>query len=128
MQTWLNNQIAADFRTTEGAPMLMSIEREQTQRLIDYLDVIKTPHKNVKDPEQNKRDFKQFYHQYDIRRGKNFRETFPKEFVDFFDSIDTELPTQDEILSGNYRATTGYIPIHPAEDPSKEVFVNPDLE
>jgi hypothetical protein len=73
LQVWLDNQIAMDSRTSDGKQMLMSIEREQTQRLIDYLDVIKTPHKNVKDIEQNRRDFKQFYAQYDVRRGKNFR-------------------------------------------------------
>jgi hypothetical protein len=128
LQVWLDEQIAKDERSTAGSPLLMHIEREQTQRLIDYLDVIKTPHKNVKDPEQNKRDFKQFYHQYDIRRGKDFRNTFPQEFVDFFDSIDTELPTQTEITTGQYRDGTGYIPIHPAEDPSKDVFINPDLQ
>jgi len=128
LQVWLDKQIAEDIKTTSGMPILMHIEREQTQRLIDYLDVIKTPHKNVKDPEQNKRDFKQFYHQYDIRRGKDFRSTFPKEFVDFYDSIDTELPTSTEITTGKYRDGTGYIPIHPAEDPSKDVFFNPDLQ
>jgi len=128
LQVWLDEQIAKDERSTAGSPLLMHIEREQTQRLVDYLDVIKTPHKNVKDPEQNKRDFKQFYHQYDIRRGKDFRSTFPKEFVDFYDSIDTELPTNTEITTGQYRDGTGYIPIHPAEDPSKDVFFNPDLQ
>lgn len=128
LQVWLDEQIAKDERSTAGSPLLMHIEREQTQRLVDYLDVIKTPHKNVKDPEQNKRDFKQFYHQYDIRRGKDFRTTFPKEFVDFYDSIDTELPTNTEITTGQYRDGTGYIPIHPAEDPSKDVFFNPDLQ
>ena len=128
LQVWLDEQIAKDERTTGGSPILMHIEREQTQRLIDYLDVIKTPHKNVKDPEQNKRDFKQFYHQYDIRRGKDFRNTFPQDFVDFYDSIDTDLPTETEITTGQYSDGTGYIPIHPAEDPSKDVFVNPDLQ
>jgi hypothetical protein len=128
LQVWLDKQIAEDAKTSKGAPILMHIEREQTQRLIDYLDVIKTPHKNVKDPEQNRRDFKQFYHQYDVRRGKNFRETFPQEFVDFFDSIETELPTSDEIVSQDYRTEVAVIPIYAAEDPSKDVFVNPDLE
>jgi hypothetical protein len=128
LQEWLNKQIAADYRTTRGEQMLMSIEREQTQRLIDYLDVIKTPHKNVKDPEQNKRDFKQFYHQYDIRRGKDFRSTFPPEFVQWYDSIETDLPTRDEVLTGQYRDGVNHIPDHPPEDPSKDVFVNPDLQ
>lgn len=127
LQVWLNKQIELDYRTKDGKQMLMSIEREQTQRLIDYLDVIKTPHKNVKDPEQNKRDFKQFYHQYDVRRGKNFRATFPPEFVQWFDSIETDLPTQQEILTGQYRDGVNHIPDHPPEDPSKDVFVNPDL-
>lgn len=128
LQVWLDEQIAKDEKSSKGSPLLMHIEREQTQRLIDYLDVIKTPHKNVKDPEQNKRDFKQFYHQYDIRRGKDFCNTFPKEFVDFYNSIDTDLPTETEITTGQYRDGTGYIPIHPAEDPSKDVFFNPDLQ
>jgi hypothetical protein len=128
LQVWLDNQIAMDSRTSDGKQMLMSIEREQTQRLIDYLDVIKTPHKNVKDIEQNRRDFKQFYAQYDVRRGKNFRATFPPEFVAFYDSIQTELPTADEINSGNYRQGVDLIPDHPPEDPSKDVFFNPDLQ
>jgi hypothetical protein len=127
LQKWLNLQIHLDERTTDGMPILMSIEREQTQRLIDYLDVIKTPHKNVKDPEQNMRDFKQFYSQYDIRRAKNFRETFPPEFVEWYDSIDTEVPTSAEVITGNYREGMDLVPEHPPEDPSKEEFINPDL-
>lgn len=127
LQKWLNMQIHLDERTTDGMPILMSIEREQTQRLIDYLDVIKTPHKNVKDPEQNMRDFKQFYSQYDIRRAKNFRETFPAEFVEWFDSIDTEVPSSAEVITGNYREGMDLVPEHPPEDPSKEEFINPDL-
>jgi hypothetical protein len=127
LQRWLNMQIHLDERTTDGMPILMSIEREQTQRLIDYLDVIKTPHKNVKDPEQNMRDFKQFYSQYDIRRAKNFRETFPAEFVEWYDSIDTEVPSSAEVITGNYREGMDLVPEHPPEDPSKEEFINPDL-
>lgn len=133
LQSWLNEQIekneTIDMRNDGYRwQILTAIEREQTQRLIDYLDNIKTPHKNVRDPEQNKRDFKQFYHQYDVRRNKNFRETFPQEFVDWYDSIETDLPTKDEILTQNYRKEIGIIPIHPPEDPSKEIFINPDLE
>jgi organic radical activating enzyme len=127
LQTWLDNQIQLNERTKDGMPILMSIEREQTQRLIDYLDIIKTPHKNVKDPEQNMRDFKQFYSQYDIRRAKNFRETFPPEFVEWYDSIDTEVPSSAEVITGNYREGMDLVPEHPPEDPSKEEFINPDL-
>jgi hypothetical protein len=111
-----------------GWPIMTPIEREQTQRLIDYLDVIKTPHKNVKDMGQQHLDFKNFYTQYDVRRGKDFRATFPQEFVDWYDSIDTPTPSREEILSGTYSDETGHIPDHPPEDPSKEEFFNPDLQ
>jgi hypothetical protein len=134
LQNWLDEQIARDEKvimtpgSNNGWPILTPIEREQTQRLIDYLDVIKTPHKNVINMPQQQLDFKQFYTQYDVRRGKDFRSTFPSEFVEWFDSIDARVPTKDEILSGNYSDETGHIPDHPPEDPSKEVFVNPDLD
>ena len=128
LQKWLNFHSHQNEKTSSGIPILTHIEREQTQRLIDYLDVIKTPHKNVRDPEQNRRDFKQFYAQYDVRRGKNFRETFPEEFVAWYDSIEVETPTKIEIVSGNYRPEMDLVPDHPPEDPSKDEFTNPDLE
>jgi hypothetical protein len=105
----------------------MDIEREQTQRLIDYLDIIKTPHKNVINMPQQQLDFKNFYSQYDIRRNKDFRSTFPQEFVEWFDSIKADVPTEKEILSGKYKVKTGVIPIHPSENPSTDAFFNPDL-
>jgi hypothetical protein len=133
LQAWLDEQIAKDEKVDMGTgpwgwPILTPIEREQTQRLIDYLDVIKTPHKNVKDMAQQHLDFKNFYTQYDVRRGKDFRATFPEEFVNWFDSIDTPVPSREEILSGTYSDETGHIPDHPPEDPSKEEFFNPDLQ
>ena len=87
IQEWLNKHIELNLRNSKGEQILNIIEREQTQRLVDYLDVIKTPHKNVKDPEQNKRDFKQFYSQYDVRRDKNLPATFDKELVNWYKSI-----------------------------------------
>jgi hypothetical protein len=52
-------------------------EINHTQRLIDYLDVVKTPHSDAFELPKLHNDFKQFYVQYDQRRGKNFTETFP---------------------------------------------------
>jgi len=132
LQDWLDKQIELDERVDMMGnghtwPILTAIEREQTQRLIDYLDVIKTPHKNVRDIGQQHLDFKNFYSQYDIRRGKDFRSTFPPEFVEWYDSIDTPVPGREEILSGEYKQETGHIPEHPPEDPSADEFVNPDL-
>ena len=56
---------------------LEHMEVNHTQRLIDYLDVVKTPHAGAATQEKLQKDFKTFYSQYDHRRGKNFVETFP---------------------------------------------------
>jgi hypothetical protein len=57
--------------------MLQEHERNHVQRLIDYLDVVKTPHSETFDQVSLLNDFGQFYRQYDQRRGKNFAKTFP---------------------------------------------------
>ena len=56
------------------------------QRLIDYLDVVKTPHRNTAETPKLYNDFRYFYEQYDKRRGKDFRSSFPS-FVEWYDSI-----------------------------------------
>ena len=58
-------------------PLLHEHEVNHLQRLIDYLDVVKTPHSETFDRPSLHNDFKQFYRQYDQRRNKNFAETFP---------------------------------------------------
>jgi hypothetical protein len=69
LQSWY------DANTT--SPFLHKFELDQLQRLIDYLDVVKTPHTDAAELTVLQQDFKQFYTQYDQRRGKNFQETFP---------------------------------------------------
>jgi hypothetical protein len=69
LQKWL------DYYTDH--PQLQPHERFHTQRLIDYLDVVKTPHSDAFDMPKLHNDFKQFHVQYDERRGKNFVEEFP---------------------------------------------------
>jgi hypothetical protein len=61
-------------------------ELNHTQRLIDYLDVVKTPHSDTFDMPSLHNDFKQFFTQYDQRRGKNFAETFPN-LADWYDTL-----------------------------------------
>jgi hypothetical protein len=56
---------------------LQQHERNHVQRLIDYLDVVKTPHSDAFDMPALHNDFRQFYQQYDQRRQKNFGKTFP---------------------------------------------------
>jgi hypothetical protein len=57
--------------------MLHQHERDHVQRLIDYLDVVKTPHSEAFNLHSLRNDFKQFYKQYDNRRGKSLVDTFP---------------------------------------------------
>lgn len=56
--------------------MIQEHERNHVQRLIDYLDVVKTPHSDAFDMPALHNDFKKFYTQYDQRRGKDFTKTF----------------------------------------------------
>jgi hypothetical protein len=56
---------------------LQEHERNHVQRLIDYLDVVKTPHSDAFDRPRLHNDFRQFFSQYDLRRNKNFVATFP---------------------------------------------------
>jgi hypothetical protein len=51
-------------------------EINHMQRLIDYLDVVKTPHSDAFEMPKLHNDFKKFYTQYDQRRNKNFVKTF----------------------------------------------------
>ena len=67
-------------------PWLHEHEVNHTQRLIDYLDVVKTPHSDTFEQPKLLNDFRQFYSQYDSRRHKNFGTTFPK-LAAWYDSI-----------------------------------------
>jgi len=78
LETWLANN--GDNRH------LHEHEINHVQRLIDYLDVVKTPHSDAFEMPKLLNDFKQFYTQYDQRRGKDFSETFPN-LKEWYDSI-----------------------------------------
>lgn len=67
-------------------PLLQEHEINHMKRLIDYLDVVKTPHRETFDMPKLLNDFKLFYTQYDQRRGKNFTATFPK-LKEWYESI-----------------------------------------
>jgi len=78
----LRNQYRDDLATWLAAhhadPMLQEHEINHTQRLIDYLDVVKTPHSDTFEMPRLRNDFREFYSQYDARRAKDFALTFPK--------------------------------------------------
>ena len=69
-----------------GNNFLHQHEVNQVRRLIDYLDVVKTPHADAAERDVLQRDFKQFYTQYDQRRGKDFCKTFPA-LADWYNSL-----------------------------------------
>ena len=78
LQAWL------DYNSDN--PVLQEHELNHLQRLIDYLDTVKTPHRETFDMPKLLNDFRQFYVQYDQRRGKDFAATFPK-LKEWYDSI-----------------------------------------
>jgi organic radical activating enzyme len=76
--TWLGNWADSEF--------LHEHELNHVQRLIDYLDIVKTPHSEAFEMPKLLNDFKQFYTQYDQRRDKNFGRAFPI-LTPWYDSI-----------------------------------------
>lgn len=83
---WLKEVREKGETDANGQLLVQPWEQDQVSRLIEYLDVVKTPHRNTADRELLEHDFKVFYEQYDSRRGFNFRETFPN-LVEFYDNI-----------------------------------------
>jgi hypothetical protein len=77
LRTQYRNNLMRFLVQHKGAGMFHEFEFNQLSRLIDYLDIVKTPHEGAVAQSILQRDFKNFYEQYDQRRGKNFRETFP---------------------------------------------------
>jgi len=66
--------------------LMHEFERNHIERLIDYLNIVETPHSDAFEMPKLLNDFKQFYTQYDKRRGKNFTETFP-ELKDWYEQL-----------------------------------------
>jgi len=77
------NNLAQWMVQHKGHSYLHEHEINHTQRLIDYLDIVKTPHSDAFEMPKLLNDFQQFYSQYDQRRNKNFVESFP-ELTDWF--------------------------------------------
>ena len=77
LRTQYKEKLQEFLDRNQANPYMHEHELNHTQRLIDYLDVVKTPHSETFDMPALHNDFKQFYTQYDQRRGKNFITTFP---------------------------------------------------
>ena len=72
------NNLVAWLDAHRDHPLIHDHEFRHLERLIDYLDMVKTPHPNTHEKPRLLNDFKQFYTQYDQRRGKDFATTFPE--------------------------------------------------
>ena len=107
MKIWLKN--------TESLDLLSEREISQIQRVIDYIDVVEQGHARAEsDKSKHFHDFKSFYVQYDIRRNKDFKKTFPM-LADWYDSleIDYTIPNVTARPGGMEGWETGEYPIPP---------------
>ena len=96
ISTWLEGVREREEKDKDGLLLVQPWEQDQLTRLIEYLDVVKTPHRNTADKELLEHDFKLFYEQYDARRGFNFKETFPR-LAEFYDNIKIMSIGDDEL-------------------------------
>jgi organic radical activating enzyme len=66
--------------------LMHEFEKNQLDRLLDYIDVVMKPHTEAMEQITLQRDFKNFFTQYDQRRNKNFKETFPA-LAEWYDTL-----------------------------------------
>jgi hypothetical protein len=69
-----------------NSQIIHEYEGNQVQRLVEYLETVDSPHSGAVSKEILQRDFKNFYQQYDQRRGKDFKYTFPQ-LADWYDTL-----------------------------------------
>jgi organic radical activating enzyme len=86
LRTRYRDQLTQFMVNHKDNSYLHEYEWNQLQRLVDYLDVVKTPHSDAFDLPKLRNDFKQFFTQYDQRRNKNFTEIFPA-MADWYNNL-----------------------------------------
>ena len=74
------------FVNANNKDTLHEFEFNQVTRLINYLMEVDSPHSGALSKEILQRDFKNFYQQYDLRRGKDFKYTFPQ-LAEWYDTL-----------------------------------------
>jgi organic radical activating enzyme len=86
----LRSDLVKWYDENKDSDLFVQGEKAQLERLIDYLDVVQKGHTTTEnDKELLFHDFKSFYEQYDIRRNKDFRKTFP-ELADWYNTIEVD--------------------------------------
>ena len=86
IRTQYRTKLGEFYKAHKDDGMFHAFELDQLKRLIDYLDVVITPHAGAMEQSILQRDFKNFYTQYDQRRGKDFAQTFPA-LADWYNTL-----------------------------------------
>lgn len=86
LTSWLDANWHQQEITSDGRGLLQQFEHDGIERLISYLLEVDEGSTNASTLSARQRDFRSFFDQYDARRGKDFRTTFPQ-LVDWYDSI-----------------------------------------
>jgi organic radical activating enzyme len=86
LRNQFRNDLSRWLQTNVSNSLLHEHEINHTQRLLDYLDVVKTPHSDTFEMPKLHNDFREFYTQYDSRRKHNFATTFP-ELKEWYNSL-----------------------------------------
>lgn len=101
-----------DFKWKEqetDAGLIHQMEYDSIKRLISYLRELNVGHNQTSSLESRERDFKSFFTQYDIRRGKDFKKTFP-ELAQWYDSIpETNLQPLKNFIDGDSTKGWGHV-------------------
>jgi organic radical activating enzyme len=86
----LHGKLSKWWKKHKTNPLINMHEGAQIERLIDYIEVVNRGHTSTEtDMSLQYHDFKSFYVQYDIRRNKNFVETFPK-LKEWYEAIEID--------------------------------------
>jgi organic radical activating enzyme len=103
IENWLNNN------WKEGSNGLLDMERDGIIRMIDYIRRIGTGHRHTSSLESRERDFRSFYSQYDVRRGKDFLTAFPT-LKEWWDSIpETNIEPLKGFIDGDDAKSNRYV-------------------
>jgi len=86
----IRDQYAANlgkfYKSYADSGLMHEYEKNQLARLIAYVDIVSQPHEGAAELSVLQNDFKQFFTQYDQRRGKDFCTTFP-ELADWYNNL-----------------------------------------
>jgi organic radical activating enzyme len=103
IEAWINK----NWNNAENG--FIEWEKDSMTRLVTYLREVEEGHRHTSSKESRERDFKSFYTQYDIRRNKNFVETFPI-LKKWFDSIPmTHLEQLKGVVDGDDAKSNRYV-------------------